>query len=219
VATFSTLLGLKLNDQSDPFELSDFVSNWGILDASPGTFVCTSTSRPSWSTAQAGRLIFMTDLKQLSYWTGTAWSDLRSAAPVFAAGVFLNTGVNAGATANYNVLTFTTPRPCALAVAMTGTYTCPNNKKQDAWQSATFDGVQEAMGSFRDGFRFAGDSADNGTPLSASVMSLTIIPSVSAGQHKIGAQVQVSSSYTTALTAVGFKVLAFIALYQAGNVL
>lgn len=219
MATFSTLLGLKLNDPSDPFQLSDFVSNWGILDASPGTYVCTSTSRPSWGTAQAGRLIFMTDLKQTSYWNGTSWNDLREAVPVFATGLYLNTGVNSGATANYNVLTFTTPRPCAMAIMMTGTYTAPNNKKQDAWQSVTFDGVQQAMGSFRDQLRFAGDSTDNGSPLGQNVTSLTVIPSVSAGQHKIGGQLQVSSNYKTAITVGGYKVLAFIALYASGNVL
>jgi hypothetical protein len=217
VATYSTVLGLKLNQLSDPFELSDFVANWSILDANPGYFICTSVSKPSWGAAQAGRMIFMTDLKQLSWWSGTAWNDLRDSAPVFAGGSYLSVACNPGSTGVFNVLTFTTPRPSSLAIWLSGTYNCPNNKSQNSYQSVVFDGAQQTIGSFREQVRFAGISGDTGFAVGTNAASLAMIPTVSAGQHRIGVQVDVSSSYNTAITLVGVKVMAMIALYATGN--
>lgn len=217
MATTSTVLGLKLPGSSDPFLLSDFIGNWGILDASPGVFICTSTNRPNWSTAQAGRLIFMSDLKQLSYWNGSAWSDLRDSVPVFAGGSYINTAMNSGSSPTFNVLTFTTPRPCALAVFMSVTYQCANNKTQDLWQQVSFDGSPTVLGNFRDQIRFVGNSGDSSATAAETCGTICVIPSVTSGQHKLGAFVQVSSNYNSAVTLVGVKVMAFIALYSTGN--
>ncbi len=219
MATFSSVMGLKLNDLSDPFQVSDFTGNWGILDASPGTFICTSTSRPSWGAAQAGRLIFMKDLKQLSYWDGSAWNDLRDSAPVFAGGVFVNQVANPGASPVYNILTFTTPRPCAMAIWMSGTYGYPNNKFQNANQAVAFDGVAGFMGSYQEQIRFSGNADDNGAAASITCVSMQIIPSVSAGTHRIGARLQVGSEYKVSITVTGYKVIGMIALYSSGNTL
>lgn len=218
MATYSTVLGLKLNQLSDPFELSDFVANWDILDASPGAFICTSVTRPSWGTAQAGRLIFMTDLKQLSYWTGTTWADLRDSAPVFAGGTYLDVACNPGSSGVFNILTFTTPRPSALSIFLTATYNWSNTKTQDAYQSVAFDGVQQYMG-YREQLRFIGNLGDTGASTGTNAYSMAVIPSVSAGQHKVGVEVQVGSVYNTPLTLIGVKVIAMISLYASGNVL
>lgn len=212
-------MGLKLNDPSDPFELSDFIGNWGILDASPGAYICTSTSRPNWGAAQAGRMIFMTDQKQLSYWSGTSWNDLRNAAPMFATGVFLDTACNPGSSGAFNLLTFTTPRGSSLAIWMCATYTYPNNKTQDAAQAITFDGVPQLMGSYQEEIRFAGNSADAGATAATNATSMTMIPSVAAGQHKIGIRVQVGSSYPTSVILLGVKIMALISVYSGSNVL
>ncbi|MCW2930010.1 MAG: hypothetical protein JWM19_972 [Actinomycetia bacterium] len=219
MATYSPVLGLKLNDESDPFQLSDFVGNYGILDASPGTYTCTSTSRPSWSTAQAGRLIFMTDLKQLSYWSGTSWQDLRDSAPVFAAGAYLNTPISHGASPIFNVLTFTTPRPSALSIWLTATYNFPNNKAQDVEQAVVFDGSDSVMGSYREQVRMSGDGGDSGATAGENAMSVALVPSVAAGQHKIGIRVVVSSHYPVGITLVGVKIIAMISTFASNNVL
>ena len=216
MATFSTILGLKLNELSDPFQLSDFVGNWDILDASPGTFICTSVSRPSWGAPQAGRLIFMKDLKQLSYWTGTAWADLRDSVPIFAGGTFLSVKCNPGSTGTFNILTFTTPRPSALAFFASATYNYPNNKTQDIFQTVTFDGVAQFLG-YREQLRMVATVGDNGAEAGLNAASVGTVTSVSAGQHKIGMQVQVGSQFNTPITLVGVKVVAMIALYQTGN--
>jgi hypothetical protein len=219
VSTFSTVLGLKLNDTSDPFLLSDFIANWNLLDANPGTFICTSTSRPNWSTPQTGRLIFMTDIKQLSYWTGSAWADLRDAVPVFAGGSFINTAMNPGSSPSFNIVTFTTPRPCALAIMLSGTYNCSNNSNQDLHQSIGFDGVKQEMGSYREQIRFSGNSSDSSNTAGTACDSMAVIPAVTAGQHTISIIVDMSSAYNTAVTLVGAKTMGFIALYSGGNTL
>lgn len=220
MATYSTVLGLKLNDQTDPFLLSDFTANYGILDASPGTFICTSTSRPNWGAAQNGRLIFMTDLKQLSYWNNVSgWTDLRDAAPMFAGGYFLNVAVNPGATGTFSLLTLTTPRPSALAIWMDATYTCDSDDFQEASQAITFDGTPSLMGSFQEGIRFAGDQNGSGIQRATSCSSMTMIPSVSAGQHQIGLRVQVSGTYWDTVTVTGAKIMALMAVYASGNTL
>jgi hypothetical protein len=219
VATYSTILGLKLNSESDPFQLSDFIQNWELLDASPGVFICTSTSRPNWSSSQAGRMIFMTDLKQLSYWSGTTWTDLRNAAPVFAGGTYINKLVNPGSSPTFNILTFTTPRPCAMAIWLSATYNWPNNQTQDGYQVVVFDGVAGFMGGFREQIRFAGNSGDSSSNTGNNMMSMQVMPSVSAGQHTIGVQPQISSSYKVAVNLVGVKIMAMMAVYASGNVL
>jgi hypothetical protein len=215
VATYSTVLGLKLNQLSDPFELSDFTANWGILDASPGTFICTSVSRPSWGAAQAGRLIFMTDLKQLSYWTGTGWADLRDSVPTFAGGTYLSVKCNPGSSGVFNILTFTTPRPSSMAIFASATYNYPNNKSQDVYQSVVFDGTQQFLG-YREQIRMPGNSADSGLEAGNNATSIAQIPSLSAGQHKIGMQVDVGTA-NVPITLIGVKVIAMIALYASGN--
>jgi len=217
VATFSTVLGLKLNAESDPFALADFIQNWGILDASPGIFICTSTSRPSWSTAQAGRLIFMTDQKCLSFWNGSSWNDLRDSAPVFAGGAFINSHVNPGSTAAFNVLTLTTPRTSALAIILTGAYTCANNVTQAGSQWIMFDGVQQQMGGFQETMRFPGTPGDSGSSLGIEAVSLAVIPSIAPGQHTIGLQVQVSGAYHPAIGVTGAKVIGIMSAYSTGN--
>jgi hypothetical protein len=217
VATYSTVLGLKLNAESDPFELSDFIQNWGILDASPGTFICKSTSRPSWTSAQAGRLIFMTDLKQLSFWNGSSWNDLRDSAPIFAGGAFINSHVNPGSVVTFNVLTLTTPRPSALAIILTGAYTCPNNVTQGASQWITFDGVRQQMGGFSETVRFPGTPGDSGLIAGVAATTLAVVPSIAAGQHKIGVEVSVSPAYRPSVGVIGAKVIGIMSAYSSSN--
>jgi hypothetical protein len=79
VSTRSDILQLILNasDGSDPFLLSDFLTNWGILDSSPGVFICTSSTHPSWGTDQAGRLVFETDTLDFLGWNGTTFLNLN----------------------------------------------------------------------------------------------------------------------------------------------
>ena len=181
-------------------------------------FICTSTARPSWGSPQAGRIIFMTDLKQMSYWDGTSWQDMRDSAPVFAGGVFLGTSMSPGTSPVFNVLTFTTPRPAALAIWLSATYNCANNKTQDAYQTVVFDGAAATIGNFREQVRFEGNSGDSGALAGTNALSIGLVPSMSAGQHKIGIKVDMGT-YPVSVEMAGIKIMAMIALQASNNVL
>lgn len=71
--TPSTRLGLLVPSTSDPFVTLDIANNWLALDANPGVLVCTSTTRPSWGTAQNGQLISETDTGLQWRWNGASW--------------------------------------------------------------------------------------------------------------------------------------------------
>lgn len=73
MATQTKNLKLVKPTTSDPFSTTDIANNWQKLDDAPGTFVCTSTSRPTLAANQAGRKIYETDTKLDWTWTGTAW--------------------------------------------------------------------------------------------------------------------------------------------------
>jgi hypothetical protein len=159
----------------------------------------------------------MSDLKQLSYWSGTTWNDLRDAAPVFAGGYYINAACNPGSTGVFNVLTLTTPRPSALSIWMGATFTYPANGWQIAAQAITFDGTASLMGSFQEEVRFAGDPYSTGGEGATNATSMTLIPDCTAGQHQIGVRVQVSNTYFTTVTLVGVKILAMLSTYASGN--
>jgi hypothetical protein len=215
LATYSQYLGLKLNASTDPFQLSDFIANWGILDASPGIFVCTSASRPSWSSGQAGRLIFMTDIKQLSWFDGTNWNDLRDSSPVFGAGSVVSTSISANASPTFGVCTFVTPRPCALTIIMTGTYWAPSNVQQRLNQVPLLDGVQQPYGGFTgDATTLFGSSSHEDY---RTVTSLAIVPTVSAGTHTIGIQVNVLAITSAAINFRNVKCVGLVSLYSPSN--
>jgi hypothetical protein len=216
LATFSNYLGLKLNSQTDPFLLSDFVANWSLIDASPGINICTSSTRPSLSTGQAGMLIFMSDLKQLSYWNGTSWQDLRDSSPVFSASSLLNTAMAKNTSPTFTILNLTTPRASSLAVIMSANYLCNNEQSQDLYQSVLVDGTSFIMG-HREQIRFTGNLNDSGNTAGQEVTSLAIVPTLAAGTHTVGIKVDMSNSYPTPVTLYGVKILAFIALYSGTN--
>jgi hypothetical protein len=71
MATTTDKLGLKKPAGTDPFLLTDFNSNTDLIDRAPGVYYCTSTTRPSWSSPQAGRMILETDTKKMFIWPGS----------------------------------------------------------------------------------------------------------------------------------------------------
>jgi hypothetical protein len=214
LATFSQYYGLKLNASSDPFQLSDFITNWGILDASPGIYITTSGARPAWSSGQAGRLIFMTDIKQLSYFDGAAWNDLRDSAPIFYAGIAPQAVMSPGSSPTFSICTFTTPRPCALAIWITMTIGVnPNGTNPGTTQTC---GVIPTL----DGTGYPGVSTDSHTILQwdTLVPAMAVVPTVTAGSHTIGINLSIvphaGSMYLATAKAIGM-----ISLYSGSNAL
>lgn len=71
--SISQRLGLVKPSRTDPFVTSDISNNWQKLDDAPGVHICTSTTRPSWGAAQAGRLIVENNTNLTWRWTGTTF--------------------------------------------------------------------------------------------------------------------------------------------------
>lgn len=77
MSSVSTFLRLVVPARSDQFSTQDIADNWGKIDSAPGVYICTSTSRPTWTAAQAGRLIIETDTGLEWRWTGTQFVRLH----------------------------------------------------------------------------------------------------------------------------------------------
>lgn len=84
-------LRLNIPTVNTLFSIEDLADNWGVLDAHPGVFICTSETRPEgWTSVQSGRLIFETD-------TGLHWVfGGTSFARVFPQGLLGQTRVTSG---------------------------------------------------------------------------------------------------------------------------
>lgn len=73
MSSSSPHLGLVVPTEADRFSTEDLANNWGKIDAAPGTYICTSTTRPSWGLPQAGQKIYETNTNLTWTWTGTGW--------------------------------------------------------------------------------------------------------------------------------------------------
>lgn len=72
----SQKMGLVLPSTVDPFSTADIKGNWEKIDAAPGSHICTSSTRPVWTAAQAGRKIIETNTQLEWMWTGTEFVRL-----------------------------------------------------------------------------------------------------------------------------------------------
>lgn len=76
--SLSARLGLKRPQISDAFSTQDIYDSYTLLDGYPGTFICTSSTRPgTWGVAQSGQYIFETDTSLMWRWSGSAWVRAR----------------------------------------------------------------------------------------------------------------------------------------------
>lgn len=217
MSTLSPRLGLKRPDDTDPFLTADFVANYNILDASPGAFICTSSTRPSWGSAQAGRVIFMTDYKSFQWWDGTSWQNERAATGLYAGGAIFNATLSKNSTTTYNIITLTTPRPVSLAIFMNATVSCDSQHTQYFSGRIVFDGGDILLGNYSDAIRFVGDSAN---PSADAQMTLPMMAQVnlSAGSHTVGGKIIVGG-YNTSVTLRGIKSIAVLGIYASNQIL
>ncbi|MFJ4902870.1 hypothetical protein [Streptomyces sp. NPDC088727] len=111
-------LGLKTHDESDPFLRQDFNDNSARLDASPGSFLCTSASRPAWGANQSGMRVYETDTRREVVWTGTAWREVLTAPPVWTGWLRPDVALGHNTHVYYKLATFNVTRPGALLVDM-----------------------------------------------------------------------------------------------------
>lgn len=216
MATFSPKLNLKRNDGTDPFLRQDFVDNWNKIDAAPGVYVTTSDLLPTWSANQAGRLVFLTDLKQLKYWDGSAFQDERTAVPIFAAGAIFDAAIAKNSTPIYNMANITVPRPCTLAIWMNCTVSADANKTQYFSMRINFDGADVLLGGYSDAGRLIGDSSQSSSTDQSTTISALGVVTASKGAHSIKAKMS-TGTYNTSLTLRGIKTIAAVGLYSASQ--
>lgn len=217
MSTLTPRLGLKRPDGSDPFLAQDFVDNYDKLDAAPGVHICTSTTKPNWGSAQAGRVAFLTDYKAFQWWDGSAWQSERSASGMFAGGALFDATLSKNASVVYNLLNFTTPRPCQLAVWLNMTLACDSRFSQSVFGRIVFDGGDTLLGGYSDSLRFTGNSGDTSSDAYLTMTLLGMV-SVSAGSHTIGGKVTLGA-YNTSVILRGMKTVASLAIYSSSQVL
>jgi hypothetical protein len=217
MSTLSPKLGLKRPDDTDPFLTADFVSNYNILDAAPGAFICTSSTRPAWGSAQAGRTIFLTDWKCFQYWDGAAWQATRDASCMFSGAAVFSASLGKSTTTTYNMITLTTPRSGTLAMIMNFLFTADARLTQSMTCRIVLDGGDILMGGFSDAQRFVGDPGDT-TAQNQGTLTCLAIGNVAAGTHTIGGKA-IIGGYNTSVTLVGIKTFALLSTYSSSQIL
>lgn len=215
MSTTTPKMGLKSWDGTDPFLRTDFNSNNALLDASPGVYVCDSTTKPTWGAANTGRLIWLTDEKRLQFWDGSTWNDERTAVPLFAGGAVFDAALGKNASVAYNIINITVPRACTLAIIMNCTIKCAGDSTQDVYFRVNFDGTDQLLGAYSDAAFFSGNSGDSSHNEETTITAMTVV-SCTKGSHSIKGKVIVGT-YNTSVTVRGIKGIGLVGLYSSSN--
>lgn len=200
MSTTSQHLGLKINDGSDPFLLSDFTNNWNLLDGFPGVWICTSTTRPSWGAAQNGMMIVETDTRRNMLWTGSTWREMLTGPAVWWGSLRPGVMIGKSTALNYVIGTFTVNRPGTLLAITTTEFGFPSNGFIQGNVRAMIDGSQANWDGSSYGEYWKYDWSNSGTTSAQNDFSTTItslgIRTISAGTHSVGLQVATSNVTT-----------------------
>ena len=106
---------------SDNFLRTEFNENFNAIDDAPGAYICTFSpnTRPTWTSGQAGRLIFETDTRRLLTWDGTNFVETLSAPRIWLKNSAPDTGVNTNTNFDYPAVTIARPTSLALICVVT----------------------------------------------------------------------------------------------------
>jgi hypothetical protein len=192
---------------SDPFKRTDFVENWDILDASPGIYICTSTSPPTWAGAQAGRKIYETDTRRIRNWNGTAWENVenytRGAAMSLAPTETLGKGVKKTYTVNS---TYNAPRPCRLLLLGSARFSQQAAFSQNVLAQPWIDGTNADISGNPNTLQFA-DSGTGATGSAQMTIGLYGSRSVTAGNHSIQVRIEIGTVTNDSLYVAAFRLM------------
>jgi hypothetical protein len=186
-------MGLKIPDGSDPFLRTDFVQNYNTQDKYPGVWICTSTTRPSWGSAQTGMMIMETDTRRNMLWTGTTWREMLTGPAVWYGSMRPQVMVGSGTFVTYVVGTFTVNRPGSLLGITTTEHALPCRGYTGATTRVMIDGADANF----DGPNQHGEYVESNFPNTSTfgtdrwyqtVCSLGV-RNISAGTHSVGIRV------------------------------
>lgn len=146
MATFTSRLGLKRPDVTDPFLTQDFYDNYNLIDAAPGLHICTSSTKPTWGVNQAGRSIFMTDYKYIEVWDGTNWIEPVQSVPGQYISLVGDVELSRNTTVTYSLGSFTISRPSRLLIFVNSQMAILGNRRQWMTIRPTINGVDAQSG-------------------------------------------------------------------------
>jgi len=193
MSTLTPRLLLKRPDGADPFLRQDFVDNWNKIDAAPGTHVCTSSTRPTWAAAQAGRTIIETDTYRQMLWTGTAWIEPNPAPSQWAASILPAQYLGKGASATYTLGSITTKRSATLAVQFSVRSACQPYASQGLQAWGLIDGVDRTVSGNESLSQWADLSSATSTAYDHRTGHVLAQVNVLPGTHSYGIKVKVGA--------------------------
>ena len=185
---------LRLNNPgtNDPFVVSDLSENWDVLDAHPGVFICTSSTRPTWGSSNNGQLIYETD-RQLYWswrWSGSSGSFVRVAASgLLSQSLQTSTVSNSSTSAPTTIVsTSATPRPGGRRVRI-----------DCGWYAIGTNGVAGAIGLYRGSTVLAGYRSNPGN--GGSITFYEVPPTTDATTYSLRLTTSVNGSVSTVVCA------------------
>lgn len=186
--SFTDRLALMRHTLSDRFRVQDYADNWNRLDEFPGTFICTSATRPNdWGALQEGLSIYETDTTLTWHWDGAAF--IRT----FPQGVI---GYDS-ATTPYVTSDPTYELPAALSVAVT---VAEGNRRHLVIVEGP--GVANPGGGSLLRLRKSGDAGDTLQEWSASgPLAMTSTDTPVAGSYTYALEVKADGGGTVTLSA------------------
>lgn len=220
MSTTSQHMGLKIPDGSDPFLRTDFVQNYTTLDKYPGTWICTSTTRPAWGAAQTGMQIVETDTRRTMLWTGTTWREMLYGPAVWWGSLRPNVNIGKSTTLTYVVGTFTVNRPGTLLAITTTELGMPSRGWIEGNVRAMIDGAQANWDGAGYGEYFKSDWSTTASTSALNDFGITVtslgVRSVNAGTHSVGFRVD-TASYTGVNTTARITSCRALAMFVNGT--
>lgn len=198
MSTTSQHMGLKIPDGSDPFLRDDFVNNYNTLDEYPGNWICTSTTRPSWGTAQAGMCIIETDTRRTMLWTGTTFKEMLYGPAVWWGALRPNATLSRATTVSFTLGTFTVNRPGTLVAFATTEYALQVYGLFGVTTRILIDGAVASFDTSISEFTSTNNPWPSGPVFTTNTNTSTEptlgVRNISAGTHSIGIQATGSTS-------------------------
>lgn len=193
MSSLTPRLLLKRPDGADPFLRQDFVDNWNKIDAAPGVHVCTSSTRPTWAAAQAGRTIIETDTYREMLWTGTSWVEPNPAPSQWAASILPGQYLGKAASATYTLGSITTKRSAVLSVRMSVRVACQPYVAQSVSAWGLIDGVDRTVSANESYIAWADVTAASNANYDNRTGDVMAQVSILPGTHTYGIKVKVGN--------------------------
>lgn len=215
MSSLTPRLALKRPDTTDGFVHQDFVDNYNKIDGAPGRYICTSTSRPTWGTAQAGMQIKEVDTKRTLEWTGTSWAEPLVSVGEWGLWTHPSQYVNANTTVTYTLGTVTVSRPLLLCGIVTFRVAARMSTAQTVRPTVIVDGTECTFNGDDGGVLCwnPGGTAD----LDHRVSTVLFQKSVAVGTHTIQGRINVGNNSTSNIYVGNIQALVFTGVGTGGS--